>query len=447
MRRPTENALTPECRGHAVPQPQAPATGPLRGPLDPPIHPSSPPLQMSHTPQPARWLPSSSRHRPHRDLLRRHLRPPAQAEGSVRSRSPWRLSFAALIITPVAFLQSRHELARLTRRRQIGVCWPPASSRAPFRHLDQLARIHLGRLEHRARHHQPAVDRPGLLPDLPRDADEMMIGGIALSFAGSLFIFWSSDSQTPAAPAVTRCSATCCADRRRWCFSAYLLIGRRLRAGLGLANLAHYGRRYFLFAASGARAASPVQPVEHRGWWCWQWRSDRKLLGHCRQLVAALRLPPSSRWSRWASRWATPMAFLNLRRRLRAATVRELQPAAGGHLPAKGGGAKARERLTGTTHRSRTDARRARPTLRPPAICISHVPRRCARRPSGAVEARSADRRCRAGTVEVQPKVEPEDVQLDAFLHTHRSGPAGRAKRTAARTPGRPTPRRTRTGR
>ena len=44
----------------------------------------------------------------------------AQAEGvSSLAVASWRLGFAALIITPVALLQARHELTRLTRRQLV----------------------------------------------------------------------------------------------------------------------------------------------------------------------------------------------------------------------------------------------------------------------------------------------------------------------------------------
>ena len=81
----------------------------------------------------------------------------------------------------------------------------------------------------------------------------IMIGGIALSLAGSLCIFWS-DSQTAAAgsqPLLGNLLALV----GSWCFSAYLLIGRRLRAGLPLPAyiwLAYGAAALFLFAASGA---------------------------------------------------------------------------------------------------------------------------------------------------------------------------------------------------
>ncbi len=81
----------------------------------------------------------------------------------------------------------------------------------------------------------------------------MMIGGIALSFAGSLFIFWS-DSQTAGAGS-NPMFGNLLALVGSWCFSAYLLIGRRLRAGLGLPAyiwLAYGAAALFLFAASGA---------------------------------------------------------------------------------------------------------------------------------------------------------------------------------------------------
>ena len=90
-------------------------------------------------------------------------------------------------------------------------------------------------------------ERPGL----------MMIGGIALSLAGSLFIFWS-DSQSVGVGSDPMLG-NMLALAGSWCFSAYLLIGRRLRAGLGLSAyiwLAYGAAGLFLFAASNIGGVS-----------------------------------------------------------------------------------------------------------------------------------------------------------------------------------------------
>lgn len=210
---------------------------------------------MSHTPQPARWLPfvvlGIGLTAISFGAIFARL---AQAEGvSSLAVATWRLGFAALIITPVAFLQSRHELARLTRR-QIGM----ALAAGFFLALHFAAWI--SSLEYTSVASSTALvtTNPlwiGLASFLifRETPTKMMIGGIALSFAGSLFIFWS-DSQSAGAGS-NPMFGNLLALVGSWCFSAYLLIGRRLRAGLGLPAyiwLAYGAAALFLFAASGA---------------------------------------------------------------------------------------------------------------------------------------------------------------------------------------------------
>lgn len=210
---------------------------------------------MAPCPQPARWLPfvvlgiglvaiSFGA------ILARF----AQAEGvGSLAVATWRLGFAALIITPVALLQSRHELARLTRR-QIGM----ALAAGFFLALHFATWI--SSLEYTSVASSTALvtTNPlwiGLVSFLVfrETPTRMMIGGIALSFAGSLFIFWS-DSRNAAAGA-DPLFGNMLALVGSWCFSAYLIIGRRLRAGLGLPAyvwLAYGAAALLLFAASGA---------------------------------------------------------------------------------------------------------------------------------------------------------------------------------------------------
>ena len=184
---------------------------------------------MSHTSQPARWLPfvvlGIGLAAISFGAIFARL---AQAEGvSSLAVATWRLGFAALIITPVAFLQSRHELARLTRK-QIGM----ALAAGFFLALHFATWI--SSLEYTSVASSTALvtTNPlwiGLASFLifRETPTKMMIGGIALSFAGSLFIFWS-DSQTASAGS-NPMLGNLLALIGSWCFSAYLLIGRRLR--------------------------------------------------------------------------------------------------------------------------------------------------------------------------------------------------------------------------
>jgi len=189
---------------------------------------------MSHSPQPARWLPfvvlGIGLAAISFGAIFARL---AQAEGvSSLAVATWRLGFAALIITPVAFLQSRHELARLTRR-QIGM----ALAAGFFLALHFATWI--SSLEYTSVASSTALvtTNPlwiGLASFLifRETPTKMMIGGIALSFAGSLFIFWSDSraSVSGSNPLLGNLLAIV----GSWCFSAYLLIGRRLRASLPL---------------------------------------------------------------------------------------------------------------------------------------------------------------------------------------------------------------------
>lgn len=153
----------------------------------------------------------------------------------------------------MALLQSRHELARLTRR-QIGM----ALAAGFFLALHFATWI--SSLEYTSVASSTALvtTNPlwiGLVSFLVfrETPTRMMIGGIALSFAGSLFIFWS-DSRNAAAGA-DPLFGNMLALVGSWCFSAYLIIGRRLRAGLGLPAyvwLAYGAAALLLFAASGA---------------------------------------------------------------------------------------------------------------------------------------------------------------------------------------------------
>lgn len=181
----------------------------------------------------------------------------AQAEGvSSLAVATWRVGLAAIIITPIALLQSRRDLASLTRR-QITM----ALAAGFFLALHFATWI--SSLEYTSVASSTALvtTNPlwiGLASFLlfRERPTTMLICGIALSFAGSLFIFWS-DSQNASAGSDPM-FGNLLALIGSWCFSAYLLIGRRLRAGLGLPAyilLAYGAAGLFLFLASGLGGA------------------------------------------------------------------------------------------------------------------------------------------------------------------------------------------------
>lgn len=209
---------------------------------------------MSSSPSPARWLPFvvlgiGLTAISFGAILARL----AQAEGvSSLAVATWRLGLAALIVTPFALLQSRHDLARLGARQM-------AMALAAGFFLALHFATWITSLEYTSVASSTALVTTNplwiglasfvLFRERP---STMMVGGIALSLAGSLFIFWS-DSQS-AAPGTSPMLGNLLALVGSWCFSAYLLIGRRLRAGLGLPAyiwLAYGTAGVFLFVASG----------------------------------------------------------------------------------------------------------------------------------------------------------------------------------------------------
>lgn len=206
----------------------------------------------------------------------------AQAEG-VDSLvvATWRLGLAALIVTPIVFLKARHELFALTRRQMMlaGVA-------------GLFLALHFGTwissLEYTS-----VASSTALVTTNPlwiglasfiffrERPTRMMLAGIALSFAGSLFIFWSDSSGagTGSQPLLGNVLALIGA----WCFSAYLMIGRRLRAGLGLAAyvwLAYGVAAVFLLLASTASGSALLGHT----WMAWAMLAGMalgpQLLGH-----------------------------------------------------------------------------------------------------------------------------------------------------------------------
>ncbi|MCB1887902.1 MAG: DMT family transporter [Rhodocyclaceae bacterium] len=182
----------------------------------------------------------------------------AQAEGvSSLVVASWRLGLAALIITPLALVHARRELRALDRR-QLGL----ALAAGFFLALHFATWI--SSLEYTS-----VASSTALVTTNPlwiglaafvffgERPHRLMVGGIALSLAGSVLIFWS-DSQL-SGPGRQPLLGNGLALVGSWCFSAYLLIGRRLRAGLGLPAyiwLAYGAAALFLVSASGLAGAN-----------------------------------------------------------------------------------------------------------------------------------------------------------------------------------------------
>lgn len=164
-----------------------------------------------------------------------------------------RLGLAALIITPFALWQSRRALASISRRQIL------LALGAGF-----FLALHFGTwissLEYTSVASSTALVTTNLLwigiasfVLFGEKPGRVMACGLVISLAGSALIFWS-DSQT-SAPGSNPFLGNILALVGSWCFSAYLLIGRRLRADMPLPAyiwLAYGAAALFLFAASGA---------------------------------------------------------------------------------------------------------------------------------------------------------------------------------------------------
>ncbi len=143
-----------------------------------------------------------------------------------------RLGFATLLITPVALWRSRRVLLSMDRRQgllALGAGFFLALHFATW----------ITSLEYTSVASSTALVTTNLLwiglasfflfGESPRP---LMLVGMAISISGSLLIFWSDSSNS--APGSNPLLGNFLALVGSWCFSAYLLIGRRLRADMPL---------------------------------------------------------------------------------------------------------------------------------------------------------------------------------------------------------------------
>ena len=143
-----------------------------------------------------------------------------------------RLGLAALIVTPLAWWQSRHSLRTLTRSQLM-----LAAGAGFFLALHFATWI--SSLEYTSVASSTALvtTNPiwiGLASFLlfGERPSRLTLTGIAVSLTGSALIFWS-DSQSSAGGS-NALLGNGLALLGSWCFSAYLLVGRRLRVGVPL---------------------------------------------------------------------------------------------------------------------------------------------------------------------------------------------------------------------
>jgi len=181
----------------------------------------------------------------------------AQAE-SVPSLvvATWRLGLAAIVVTPLALIHGRRELLALTRQQLLMALLAGLFLALHFATwISSLEYTSVASSTALVTTNPLWIGLAGFLFFGERP-NRLMVGGIALSLAGSLFIFWS-DSQNAAAGSQPLWG-NFLALVGSWCFSAYLLTGRRLRAGLGLSAyvwLAYGTAAVLLVLASGASGA------------------------------------------------------------------------------------------------------------------------------------------------------------------------------------------------
>ena len=170
-----------------------------------------------------------------------------------------RLGLAALIVSPLALWQSRRALLSMTSRQlrlTLGAGFFLAAHFASW----------ISSLEYTSVASSTALVTTNLLwiaiaaylfsGEKP---GRLMALGMVVSLGGSLLIFWSDsgNSSSRGAPGSNPLLGNALAVFGSWCFSAYLLIGRRLRADLSLAAyvwLAYGAAAVILLLACGVAA-------------------------------------------------------------------------------------------------------------------------------------------------------------------------------------------------
>lgn len=166
-----------------------------------------------------------------------------------------RLGLAALIVSPLALWQSRRALLAMTARQlwlTLGAGFFLALHFASW----------ISSLEYTSVASSTALVTTNLLwiavasfVLTGEKPGRLMALGMAVSLTGSLLIFWSDSRHS--APGSNPLLGNALAVFGSWCFSAYLLLGRRLRADLSLAAyvwLAYGAAAVILLLACGAAA-------------------------------------------------------------------------------------------------------------------------------------------------------------------------------------------------
>ena len=170
-----------------------------------------------------------------------------------------RLGIAALIISPFALWQSRRALLSMTRRQALLTLGAGLFLALHFASW-------ISSLEYTSVASSTALVTTNLLwiaiasyLFLGEKPGRLMLVGMVVSIGGSLLIFWSDsgNSSSRGATGSNPLLGNFLAVVGSWCFSAYLLLGRRLRASLPLPAyiwLAYGAAALLLVGACGAWA-------------------------------------------------------------------------------------------------------------------------------------------------------------------------------------------------
>ena len=196
-----------------------------------------------------------------------------------------RLGLAALIVSPLALWQSRRALLSMTSRQlrlTLGAGFFLAVHFASW----------ISSLEYTSVASSTALVTTNLLwiaiaaylfsGEKP---GRLMALGMVVSLGGSLLIFWSDsgNSSSRGAPGSNPLLGNALAVFGSWCFSAYLLIGRRLRADLSLAAyvwLAYGAAAVILLLACGVAAVPLTGYGAPAYWFALGLALGPQLLGH-----------------------------------------------------------------------------------------------------------------------------------------------------------------------
>ena len=196
-----------------------------------------------------------------------------------------RLGLAALIVSPLALWQSRRALLSMTSRQlrlTLGAGFFLAVHFASW----------ISSLEYTSVASSTALVTTNLLwiaiaaylfsGEKP---GRLMALGMVVSLSGSLLIFWSDsgNSSSRGAPGSNPLLGNALAVFGSWCFSAYLLIGRRLRADLSLAAyvwLAYGAAAVILLLACGVAAVPLTGYGAPAYWFALGLALGPQLLGH-----------------------------------------------------------------------------------------------------------------------------------------------------------------------